>query len=85
MTCNLYITDQKLYNLQYLLQAMLTNIQTIMANADRTEGMSMALANLPSESIRMATCILAIGPIIFLYPFLQKYFNKGLTMGAVKE
>ncbi|HIR25270.1 MAG TPA: hypothetical protein IAB34_07175 [Candidatus Egerieimonas faecigallinarum] len=45
----------------------------------------MALANLPSESIRMATCILAIGPIIFLYPFLQKYFNKGLTMGAVKE
>lgn len=85
MTCNLYITDQKLYNLQYLLQAMLTNIQTVMANADRTQGMSMALANLPSESIRMATCILAIGPIIFLYPFLQKYFNKGLTMGAVKE
>ena len=85
MTCNLYITDQKLYNLQYLLQSMLTNIQTVMANADRTEGMSMALANLPSESIRMATCILAIGPIIFLYPFLQKYFNKGLTMGAVKE
>lgn len=85
MTCNLYITDSRLYNLQYLLQSMMTNIKNIMANADRTKGLEMALANLPSEGVRMATCVLSIGPIIFLYPMLQKYFNKGLTIGAVKE
>ena len=85
MTCNLYITDQKLYNLQYLLQSMMTNIQTLMANAGRTQSLEYAIENLPSESARMATCIVAIGPIIFLYPLLQKYFNKGLTIGAVKE
>lgn len=85
MTCNLYITDAKLYNLQYLLQSMMKNIQNIMSNAGRTKGLELALANLPSEGIRMATCVLSIGPIIFLYPMLQKYFNKGLTIGAVKE
>ncbi len=85
MTCNLYITDTKLYNLQYLLQSMLANIKLIMSNADKSQGLEMAWANLPSESIRMATCILAIGPIILLYPLLQKYFNKGLTIGAIKE
>lgn len=85
MTCNLYITDARLYNLQYLLQSMMANIKNIMANADRTKGLELALANLPSEGVRMATCILSIGPIIFLYPMLQKYFNKGLTIGAVKE
>lgn len=85
MTCNLYITNTELFNLQYLLQSMMTNISNIMANASKTKGMEMALANLPSESIRMATCIISIGPIILLYPLLQKYFNKGLTIGAVKE
>lgn len=85
MTCNLYITDTKLFNLQYLLQSMMKNIQNVLANADRTQGMQNALAHLPTEGVRMATCILAIGPIILLYPMLQKYFNKGLTIGAVKE
>lgn len=40
--------------------------------------------NLPSESGPVATCILSIGPIILLYPLIQKYFKKGLTIGAVK-
>ena len=41
-------------------------------------------ADIPTESSRMALCILAIGPIIFVYPFLQKYFVQGLTIGAIK-
>ncbi|MNN97761.1 hypothetical protein D3C81_2169890 [compost metagenome] len=39
---------------------------------------------LPSESVKMATAVVTIGPIIFLYPYLQKYFVKGLVIGSVK-
>ena len=51
----------------------------------KSQGMENALLKLPSEGARMATCILSIGPIILLYPLIQKYFEKGLTLGAVKE
>lgn len=44
----------------------------------------LMLANMPSEGIRMAMCIVTIGPIVLAYPFFQKYFVKGLTVGAVK-
>ena len=39
---------------------------------------------LPTESVKMATVVMTVGPIIFLYPFLQKYFVKGIIMGSVK-
>ena len=85
MTCALYIENPKLQTLQYMLQSLMNNIAYLQVNAPRSPGMEQALANLPSEGARMATCVLAVGPIIFLYPFLQKYFEKGLTIGAVKE
>lgn len=84
MQCSLYIENPKLYTLQYLLQSLMNNIKYLQANANQIKGMEQALANLPSESARMATCILSIGPIIILYPLLSKYFEKGLTIGAVK-
>lgn len=40
--------------------------------------------SIPTESVRMAMCLVAIGPIILLYPVIQKYFVKGLTIGAIK-
>lgn len=73
-------SSTKLQNLQYLLYNMLTNIQA-MAEMSTDAG----AASVPSEGARMALCILAIGPIIFAYPFFQKYFIQGLTVGAVKE
>lgn len=85
MTCSLYIENPKLQTLQYLLQSLMNNIGYLQANAGASQSMEAAILNLPNEGARMATCILAVGPIIFLYPFLQKYFEKGLTMGAVKE
>ncbi|MDD3402285.1 MAG: carbohydrate ABC transporter permease [Hespellia sp.] len=85
MTCSLYIETPKLQTLQYLLQSLMNNIGYLQANAGASQSMETAILNLPSEGARMATCILAVGPIIFLYPFLQKYFEKGLTIGAVKE
>lgn len=85
MTCSLYIETPKLHTLQYLLQSLMNNIGYLQSNSQASQSIEMALGTLPSEGARMATCVLAIGPIILLYPLLQKYFTKGLTIGAVKE
>nr|WP_227872107.1 carbohydrate ABC transporter permease [Paenibacillus albus] len=84
-TCSLFIENTKLYNLQYLLQALMSNLDYLSTNAAASKSLENAMVVLPGESARMATCILAIGPIILLYPLLQKYFVKGLTLGAVKS
>lgn len=85
LTTSLYIETPKLYTLQYLLQSLMNNIGYLQANAQASQSIEAAIGMLPSEGARMATCVLAIGPIILLYPLLQKYFEKGLTIGAVKE
>jgi putative aldouronate transport system permease protein len=46
--------------------------------------MSRLSATIPSEGIKMAATIITIGPIVFVYPFLQKFFIKGIMVGAVK-
>ena len=81
----LYITDKKLYNLQFSLYSVLSNIEFLKSNFSIVGGhASQLLNNLPTQSVRMAMCIVSIGPIILAYPFFQKYFIKGLTIGAVK-
>jgi putative aldouronate transport system permease protein len=85
MTASLYIESPNLRPLQYLLQSLMNNIGYLQSNAQASHSMEAAIGMLPSEGARMATCVLAIGPIILLYPLLQKYFEKGLTIGAVKE
>ncbi len=47
-------------------------------------GQFVTLADIPTESVKMANAVLATGPIIFLYPFVQRYFISGITVGAVK-
>ena len=81
--CLLYIdtNHSHLYTLQYLIQRILRQVNyaaTLPAEAASLQGM------LPTYSFRMAAIMLAIGPIVLLYPFLQKYFVAGLTVGAVK-
>ena len=78
----LFITDRKVYNIQYLMYQMLSNIQ-FLSNTSVGSASEIA-ASLPSEGARMAVAVLSIGPIIFAYPFFQGYFVKGLTIGAVK-
>jgi putative aldouronate transport system permease protein len=56
-----------------------------MAESAPIAGISMDLTQLPSETIRFAMCIVAAGPMLLIFPFFQKYFAKGLTVGAVKE
>jgi len=77
----LYIQSTNKYPLQYFLQKIVSqaNVQLLVQ-----QGLSINTADLPSESIKMATAVAAIGPIILVYPFVQKYFVSGLTIGAVK-
>ena len=79
----LYIDDKSKYPLQYLLQVMLRNMMEIVKDMQNNIP-GAGIADLPSESMRMAMCILAVGPMLFIFPFFQKYFTKGLTVGAVK-
>ncbi len=77
----LYIDNSKLYPLQYLLMKMLRNMDAMKEMA-RTVGMSVG--EVPANSLRMATTVVVIGPIVLLYPYAQKYFTSGLTVGAIK-
>ena len=84
-TPSLYVTDVNMFNMQYVLYSMLTNIQFLKNNMDKVGGSSSAiLANMPTEGIRMAMTVLVIGPIVIAYPFFQRYFVRGITIGAVK-
>lgn len=77
----LYIEDSSLFPLQYLLMRMLRNLEAMKEMA-RTTG--VAVGDVPANSLRMATTVVAIGPIVLLYPYVQKYFTSGLTVGAIK-
>lgn len=77
----IYITDSKLFSLQNLLNRMLQNIQFLQQTNLDGRGQT---ANLPTNSVRMAMAVIGIVPILLLYPFFQKFFVKGLTIGAVK-
>jgi len=81
----LYIDDQKLLSLQALLNTILTNINMLAQNA-ASLGVTQAelLANMPKEAARMAIVVIIVFPIACAYPFFQKYFISGLTVGAVK-
>ena len=81
----LYIDNQRPFSLQALLNAIMTNIIMLAQNA-ATMGASMAdmVANMPKEAARMAIVVIIVLPIACAYPFFQKYFISGLTVGAVK-
>lgn len=80
----LYIDNHNLYPLQYMLQVMLRNIQEILKNMTMGVGGQVNIHELPSDSIRMAMCLLAAGPMLVVFPFFQKYFARGITVGSVK-
>lgn len=75
-----YLNDTKLYSIQNILNAINTSVQFLASNS--VSGANMA--DIPSTTVRMAIAVVGIIPIIVAYPFFQKYFVKGITMGAVK-
>ncbi|MDQ0889603.1 putative aldouronate transport system permease protein [Paenibacillus sp. V4I9] len=85
-TSLIYIRDARLYTLQFLLQRILLEID-FLKNAytyNLPADMDVNLYKLPSETLRFAMAIVAAGPLLIVFPFFQKYFSKGLTVGAVK-
>lgn len=82
-TSLVFINNEKLYSLQYLLNKTLMNASFLQSIANKAYS-NTANVTQPLESIRMAMAMVAIGPLVFVFPFLQKYFVKGLTVGAVK-
>lgn len=78
----IFVTDKNVYNIQYLLYQILDNIQFL--SSSNIGSAAQIAASLPSEGARMAIAIISIGPIVLAYPFFQRYFIKGLTVGSVK-
>ncbi|KGE16321.1 sugar ABC transporter permease [Paenibacillus wynnii] len=80
----LYIDNPNLIPLQTLLIRIQNNMDFIVQNSSKVVSYDIA-ATLPTETVRMAMVVLATLPIALAYPFFQKYFIQGLTIGSVKE
>lgn len=84
-TTLLYITEESLYKLQYLLQKILAEIQFMNSVQADMMGANLDVMEMPTENLRMAMCVIAAGPMMCVFPFFQKYFTKGISLGGVKE
>ena len=82
----MYMDDKNWIPLQFLLMQIQNSIDWLASNKSMmgVDGIQAA-ANLPKETIKMAIVVISTLPIIFAYPFFQRYFVNGLTIGAVKE
>lgn len=81
---SLYITKNNLVSLQALLNNMMKNLDYIANNPSAGLSLQQYRNSMPSESVRMAIAVVIVIPIACAYPFFQKYFISGLTVGAVK-
>ena len=79
----MFIDDRDLFPLQYYLYSIMSNVNAV--SSGRIPSGAAANIRLPTETVKMAVTIITIGPIIFLYPFIQRYFVKGIMTGAIKE
>ena len=74
----------ELQPLQMLLRTMMSNIQFLQTMSQSSSQAQSMLASVPGDGVKMAMVIVTTGPIILLYPFIQRYFMKGIMVGAVK-
>ena len=85
-TSLIYIRSKELYTLQFLLQRILRDAQFV-KDMSRYVPLGIDIGSMkesPLETMKFAMCINAAGPMLLVFPFFQKYFTKGLTVGAVK-
>lgn len=78
-----YVTNNKLYSIQQLLNNMLKNIEYLSSNT-LASAASNGAVNVPKSTVRMAIAVVGILPILIIYPYVQKFFVKGIALGAVK-
>ena len=79
----LYMSTDKITTLQYLLTRIMQNVSFIQQKGDMSGGM-ISVADMPAKTLSMAMVVITTGPMLCIFPFLQKYFVRGLTNGAVK-
>lgn len=88
-TNGLYFLSQRggsqYYTIQNILNNINENIQALLQNAADASKIGAKVSDLPSTTVRMAIAVVGIIPIVVLYPFFQRYFVKGITLGGVKE
>lgn len=81
----IYITKRTdLYSVQNLLNRMMQNIQYLSQNSSNIQQAGVGLNAIPTASVRMAMATVGVLPILVTYPFIQKYFVKGITLGGIK-
>ncbi len=78
---SLFLQNMDVLPLQYRLYKIVNEAQSL---KNSVAAQYVTVSNLPTESLKMATAMMTTGPIIFLYPFVQRYFIGGITVGAVK-
>jgi putative aldouronate transport system permease protein len=78
-----YLTDPNLYSIQNILNRMLQDVQFLKSGAGGAEAGDI-IASLPSTGIKMAIAVVGALPVLIVYPFFQKFFVKGITIGSVK-
>ena len=83
MTTLYYVTDERLYTVQYFMQKVLDSAE-FMKQAYQSIGLG-AGSKFPTETLKFAMCVIAVLPVFAAFPYLQKYFSKGMAVGAVKE
>lgn len=81
-TAMLYIDKTELYSLQYMLQRIMQNLTLLQTNEQAA--LHSDAVEVPAETVRMAMAVTVAGPILFVFPFFQKYFVKGMVLGSVK-
>lgn len=82
--CMLYITDRTKFTLQYYLYNLLNSQEELQRMASRGVSLDASYYTQPAETMKLAMTCVVTGPIVLLYPFVQRYFVKGITIGAVK-
>ena len=75
----MFVSDERLYTLQYTLYRIISSVNFSAQMVNNVPTM-----HLPKETLKLAMTVIATGPIVFVYPFVQRYFVKGITLGAVK-
>ncbi len=79
----IYITDPKLFSIQNVLNRIISDAQ-FLSSSNLGSTVNSAAVSLPTTAVRMAIAVITIMPILIAYPFFQKYFVRGISIGAVK-
>ena len=80
----LFIDDDRRVPLQLLLVRIMNTLDFLRNNSEYIQGLSIDMSQFPNESVRMALVVLVAGPMMFVFPFFQRYFVQGMTVGSLK-